>query len=123
MNRPGVCGIIDETCDEATLSTCERANTSMDKPNEAKHYLLVNITEELVRRKVKSLMAEADMCRCEKCYCDVCALILNTMTPQYVTTEKGKLLSLLNASNNQFHTDLVVHAWQAIEKVKKAPKH
>jgi len=95
----------------------------MDKPTETKEYLLVNITEELVRRKVKILMAEANMCCCDKCYCDVCALILNKMAPRYVTTEKGKLLSLLNTSNNQFQTDMLVHAWQAIEKVKQSPKH
>jgi competence protein ComFB len=95
----------------------------MDKPNETKEYLLVNITEELVRRKVKSLMAAADMCCCDKCYYDVCALILNNMPPQYVTTEKGKLLSLLNTTGSQFQTNLVVHATQAIEKVRQSPMH
>ena len=91
--------------------------------NTQKEYLLVNIAEELVKRKVKELMAGEDMCRCQKCFFDVCAIVLNKTDALYVTTEKGKLLSLLNTTNYQFKTDLVVSSLQAIRKVKNVPKH
>ena len=96
----------------------------MNKQNEQKEYVMVNIAEELVKRKVKEMMRdETDMCKCDKCYYDVCALILNDTDARYVTTEKGKLMSLLDATNYQFKTDLVVSAVKAIRKVKSSPKH
>jgi competence protein ComFB len=90
---------------------------------EKKQYLLVNITEELVKRKVKKMMADTDMCQCEKCYLDVCAIVLNRLQALYVTTEKGALLSLLDASHYQYKIDLTVYIMQAMEKTKKSPKH
>ena len=95
----------------------------MDTPNEQKEYVLINTTEELVKRKVKMMMEDEDMCHCDKCFYDVCALILNKMPPNYVTTEKGQLMFLLNTTNNQFLTDMMVYAWQAIKKVKECPQH
>lgn len=91
------------------------------KPNDA--YMLVNIIEELVKDKVRVLMASQDMCRCEKCYCDACAIALNALKPCYVTTEKGSLLSLLSAQHVGTQTELTVCVLQALLKVKSSPRH
>jgi competence protein ComFB len=88
-----------------------------------KEYVLVNIAEELVRKKVREMMASYDMCKCEKCYLDVCALVLNQTHSRYYTTEKGKLLQLLDTTNYQFKTDLIVMVLQAMKFVKEHPKH
>jgi competence protein ComFB len=86
-------------------------------------YELVNITEEVVKKKVRELMAGMDMCLCEKCYCDACALVLNALRPHYVTTEKGLLLTMLSAENSQFKADLTTAVLQALMTVKASPKH
>ncbi len=91
------------------------------KPNAP--YMLVNITEELVREKVGEMMASQDMCRCEKCYYDACAIALNALKPCYVTTEKGSLLSLLSAQHAETQTELTVCVLQALLKVKSSPRH
>ncbi len=88
-----------------------------------KEYVLVNIAEELVRKKVRETMSGFDMCRCEKCFLDVCAIVLNRTHAYYCTTEKGKLLSLLDATDYQFKTDLVVSVLQAMQFVKERPRH
>jgi competence protein ComFB len=90
---------------------------------EKTEYILVNIAEELVKLKVREMMAEYDMCRCKKCFLDVCAIVLNTMDPHYVTTEKGSLFSLLEATHYQFKTDLTVCVLQAMKRVKSRPMH
>jgi competence protein ComFB len=90
---------------------------------EKKEYVLVNVAEELVKKKVKEMMASFDMCKCEKCYFDVCAIVLNKTDSRYYTTEKGKLLNLLDATNYQFKTDLVVAVLKAMKFVKENPKH
>ena len=86
-------------------------------------YVLVNIAEELVKKKVREMMPQYDMCQCEKCFLDVCALVLNQTKAHYFTTEKGKLLSLLETTDYQFKTDLVVLILKAFKSVKEHPQH
>lgn len=88
-----------------------------------KEYVLINIAEELVKNKVKEMLPDFDMCQCEKCYLDVCAMVLNQTEGRYYTTEKGKLLQLLGATDYQFKTDLVVLIMHALKLVKEHPKH
>lgn len=88
-----------------------------------KGYVPVNVVEELVKSKVRELMATYDMCRCEKCYWDTCAIILNQLKPHYFTTEKGLLLSMLSATDYQFKTDLAVTVLKALKIVKDSPRH
>ena len=59
------------------------------------------------------------MCQCDKCYWDACALVLNTMRPHYVTTEKGLLLTMLSAEDYQFKADLAVSILHALKTVKE----
>jgi len=86
-------------------------------------YALVNIAELLVKKKVKELMETYDMCHCEKCYRDACAIVLNEMEPRYVTTQKGFLLSLLSATYMQYKTDLAVYVLRALKTVNDSPRH
>ncbi len=86
-------------------------------------YILVNMTEELVRNRVREMMKSYDVCQCNKCFSDICAIVLNKMTPRYVTTEKGSLMSLLAATDVEIQTDLTVHILQALMRVKTDPKH
>jgi len=85
--------------------------------------MLVNVIEEIVKKKVRQLMTEYDMCKCEKCYCDACALVLNSLKPQYVTTKKGMLLELLSGGEMQYLTDLTVRSLNALKLVKNYPRH
>ncbi len=87
-------------------------------------YVLVNITEQLVRKKVRDTMKDFDMCQCEKCFLDACAIILNQqLDSHYVTTKKGELLTLLDATGYQYKTDLTVSVLQALKAVQKSPQH
>ena len=86
-------------------------------------YLLVNTTEQVVRKKVRELMEQLDMCQCEKCFLDTCAMVLNQMSSHYVTTRKGELLTLLDANGFQYRTNLTVCVLQMLKRVKEQPKH
>lgn len=59
--------------------------------------ILINIMEELVRRAVDSSIQNMDMCSCEICRLNACALALNALEPRYVTTAKGALLAEIQA--------------------------
>ncbi len=93
----------------------------MDESKE--EYMLVNITEQLVQKKVRELMPQLEMCQCEKCCLDACALILNQIPSHYVTTRKGELLTKLDACGYQASVDLTVCVLQALKKVRATPHH
>ena len=86
-------------------------------------FTLVNINEELVKREAKSIMQTVDMCRCDKCYFDVCALVLNQMPPQYTTTQKGALLASIQHIKRPQEIDLMLLIAMACKMVKESPRH
>ena len=86
-------------------------------------YALVNMTEVFVKEKVLEMMETYGVCQCEKCYMDVCAMVLNSVKPQYVTTLKGSLLSKLDGMNRQYNVDVTIDIVKAIEHIKEFPNH
>jgi competence protein ComFB len=94
-----------------------------NKTKTENQYMLVNVIEELVKNRVKQMMEEYEMCRCEKCYLDTCALVLNSLKPQYVTTNIGSLLAMLSDTGLQYITDLTVKVLNALKLVKAYPRH
>ena len=87
------------------------------------HYYIVNAYDELVRSNVQGLMKKMDMCQCEKCYLDACALVFNNGFARFVTTREGELLGKLPDMNHSHHVDLIVAATEALTVVKNAPQH
>ena len=86
-------------------------------------YVLMNVTEELVKKQVSEVMKHTDMCQCEKCFLDTCAIVLNSLKAHYVTTRKGELLTRLTASELQNKTDMAFSVLSAIRRVKNSPNH
>ena len=86
-------------------------------------YVLVNAMEEEVRDEVKKVLSTVDMCKCEKCLLDICAIVLNALKPSYTTTEKGALLVKAGSSAPTGHVDMIVEISKAVELVKQAPQH
>lgn len=98
----------------------------MDKPSEntkSTDLILVNIVEAIVRDKTAKLMKTIDMCQCETCYLNACAIVLNTRDPLYVTTKRGALLSRIATINYAYQTDLTVEILKALMIVKNSPRH
>ena len=85
---------------------------------------LFNAAEEIVRDEVRVTMGNMNVCRCAVCYHDVCALTLNNISPQYVTSHQGALLkkagSLLSISEL---AKISSEIFKAIEQVKNNPGH
>lgn len=94
-----------------------------EKPREADGNMLVNATEEYVRRKVEEVMSTYEMCHCAKCFRDACAIVLNALHPHYATTEKGKLFYLVETTRPQYRTEMAFFVLQALQRVKDSPRH
>ncbi|MDR1193533.1 MAG: late competence development ComFB family protein [Peptococcaceae bacterium] len=86
-------------------------------------YILRNSYEEMVRIRTKEIMSRMDMCCCEKCYLDVCALVLNQLQPRYVTTEKGSLIAKLPEMSKRKELEMTVLISRAAKMVRDHPSH
>jgi competence protein ComFB len=91
--------------------------------NAQDEYVIVNVYEEIVRDAVVKMMGYMEMCSCDKCVSDACALVLNEIKPMYVTTKKGGLLSKVGESAVSRQVDLTVHVVSALQLVRESPRH
>ena len=86
-------------------------------------YVLHNTMEEYVMDKTKTIVSKMDMCQCEKCYFDICAMVLNKYMPTYVTTTKGSLLSKVPRMDPEKDLTLTVLITQKAKMVMERPMH
>ncbi|NCB50424.1 MAG: competence protein ComFB [Clostridia bacterium] len=91
--------------------------------NDSGEVILVNVMEEIVRQRVNELIKDFDMCDCQKCRLNVCAIALNHLPTHYVTTEKGALFSKLEEVGITCQTNITVEITKALMTVKKHPFH
>lgn len=86
-------------------------------------YVLVNAYDEMVRTNVKNLMSKTNMCQCEKCFLDVCAMVFNRQYTRFVTTQKGALFAKVPEMAHSNQVEMTVVILEAINLVKNSPKH
>ena len=84
---------------------------------------LRNYTEEAVKLYMNRWFKEASSCQCEKCFLDVMAIMLNNLAPKYIVTDKGALYAQLDEFDPQNRIDFMTTMTQAVETVKKSPRH
>lgn len=82
-----------------------------------------NIMEEIVLANVDNVLKNTGCCSCDACRTDVITYTLNHLPPKYVTTEKGALLTSIDACVAQNAVDIVFSINQSAMYIKKHPKH
>lgn len=89
-----------------------------------KTYKVVNAYDELVRQAVHEAIDKDDgMCKCEKCFLDVCTIVFNSGFSHFVTSHQGELYAKVNDMNLGNHVDLFIVVLRAIQTVKQKPMH
>jgi competence protein ComFB len=85
---------------------------------------LVNYMEKLVFGKLdETLKDRTDLCKCEQCRLDMAAIALNTLSPRYIVTDRGKLYAKLDMMETQFAVDIIISINKAAQIVKDHPRH
>ncbi len=82
-----------------------------------------NVLEEVVKDRIDRLIEGIDMCRCDRCRYDACAIALNSLAPKYVTTNKGALLTQVGYINLDHRTEIDVQVLKALKLVREKPRH
>jgi competence protein ComFB len=84
---------------------------------------LKNYMEEIVFNQMKDVLADINVCKCDKCMMDIAAIALNDLPTKYIVTEKGELYSKINILMQQFEVDVVSAITKAAVLVKRNPRH
>jgi len=84
---------------------------------------VTNVALEVVQREYQSLRAAFPrFCGCEICRSDVLVYALNRLSPHYVSTRQGEILTELSLGSDQEKAKLDVALVEGIRKVALAPR-
>ena len=97
--------------------------TATNAPEQKGYYTFHNSLEEMVEEKARSIVSKMDICQCEKCFFDICALVLNQLTPKYVTTPKGTLMAKLPSMSHKKELELAILITKCAKMVQEKPMH
>jgi len=89
-------------------------------------YIFSNAMEDFVLERVRSkINDDPDMCKCEKCYYDVCSLVLNGMdSSKYGTSPEGAVISRVPLDTGLSASGMIsVEIVKAMDIVAKNPAH
>ena len=87
------------------------------------HFQLVNAYDDIVRMSVREVMKNTDMCKCERCFLDTCAIVFNRGYTYFVNTREGELLKKIPDMNTGNRVELMVQVMHALKMVKTFPHH
>lgn len=85
--------------------------------------LYENIMEEIMEKELDKCIDSLNMCKCAKCRRDVLTLSLNKIRPRYVSSEKGRLLAVVDQMSYDYIPDMLRAITESAEVVKKNPRH
>ena len=84
---------------------------------------VTNVTMEVVQREYLSLRdAFPKFCGCDTCRGDVLVYALNRLSPHYVSTRQGEILTELTLHTDQEKARLDVALLEGLRKVAQAPR-
>lgn len=84
---------------------------------------VTNVTMEVVQREYQSLRGSfPKFCGCDTCRGDVLVYALNRLTPHYVSTRQGEILTELSLASDQEKAKLDVALLEGFRKVSLAPR-
>ena len=79
-----------------------------------------NVMEALVLRHIDSVVRRFNVCKCDRCRCDIAACALNRLPPKYVVTSPSKIAE----AEKEIPQNLVMDALiKAVIMVRSNPRH
>lgn len=85
--------------------------------------MCVNVMEEIVEKELEKCIDSLGVCKCRQCRKDILTLSLNRLKPRYVSTEKGRLLSVIDQMSYDYVPEMLRAITESAEIVKKNPRH
>ncbi|MCI9370531.1 MAG: response regulator [Lachnospiraceae bacterium] len=83
----------------------------------------MNVMEDLVKEQIDKNINTFGICQCAVCRSDLAALTLNHLSPKYVSTEKGRLISATEKMSYDNILEIVKAIAECAEIIKQNPRH
>lgn len=83
-------------------------------------FATVNIMEGLVLRHMEQVIEKFNLCRCDRCRCDMAAAALNRLPPKYMVANPTRMTKLENDADSKRVMDALV---KAALLVRAHPRH
>lgn len=84
---------------------------------------MTDVNREVVQREYEALRGEMrGFCGCQTCRGDVLVYALNRLTPHYVSTPQGEVLTELTLGSDQERARLAVILIEGFRRVAMAPR-
>ena len=82
-----------------------------------------NYMEDCVADILPSILANMDICQCERCRMDIMANVLNKLPPKYVVTKAGSFYTKLSGLQSQATVDIIAAVTNAATLIAANPRH
>lgn len=87
-------------------------------------YHFVNVMEQLLlRQDINDFIKQYNVCPCQRCVTDVCALTLTGMPSKYVVVNKDSVSPLLSYYESRYKIYMLTELIKACNKVRESPRH
>ena len=80
----------------------------------------INVMENLVLKKVDSVISRFNICSCDRCRCDICACALNMLPPRYAVVRSDMIDWVESEVPEKAVMDALI---KAVIKVRSYPRH
>ena len=80
----------------------------------------INVMENLVLKKVDSVIGRFNVCSCDHCRCDICACALNMLPPRYAVVKPDMIEWVESEIPEKTVMDALI---KAVIKVRAYPRH
>jgi competence protein ComFB len=85
--------------------------------------MIHNVMEDLVRLEIDENIDTLGICPCPICRRDLMTLTLNNVSPKYVSTEKGAIMSKVGGNSRVERIKLLAEIAHYAQMVKERPRH
>ena len=115
---------IPEIAENAEVIRAIETESEIQSETPPQHYLKNTMEDAVIDEVIAALKHMPGVCKCEKCFYDMCAIALNSSPALYATSEQGELFGKASAMLNiEMRNKISSAVFDAIDKVKKIPMH
>lgn len=112
-----------ETQPEAPAEQAEEASKTFGESKE-EGYHFINVMEQLLRKQdLDDILGQYNVCTCNRCKADVCALTLTALPSKYVVAADSTVSPVLSYYENRYKISMLTELIKACTRVRDNPRH
>lgn len=115
---------VPDATDEAAPDSLEVLRSKLfarsEESAESETLATINIMESLVLRHIDSVLQRFNVCKCDRCRCDVAACALNLLPPKYIAATPAQISEVEKTIPQNIVMDALI---KAVIQVRANPRH